>query len=59
MIENRQTSAKAIAPCPKCGGRRTRIGVVPDERYSNIRIDLYRCGSCGERSEEAVLEAGT
>ena len=48
-------STKAVPPCPKCGYRRGRIGVVPHEQYANIRIDLYRCVSCGERSEEAVL----
>jgi Zn finger protein HypA/HybF involved in hydrogenase expression len=46
--------ARTVPRCAKCGGRRRRIGVVPHEEYANLRIDLYRCATCEDRSQEIV-----
>jgi len=27
---------------------------VPHEEYANLRIDLYRCATCEDRSQEIV-----
>ena len=43
-----------IAPCSQCGGRRRITGFLPDIECAECRIGLYRCESCGERSEVAV-----
>lgn len=41
-----------VAPCPKCGARRTWRGFLPHEDDACIRIDFYRCVSCDQKTEE-------
>jgi len=43
-----------IVPCSECGGRRRITGFLPTTECTECRVDLYRCESCGERSEVAV-----
>jgi hypothetical protein len=54
-LEHERAAAKAIARCPQCGGRRKRIGFLPHDQNPGVRIDLYRCGSCDEKSDETVF----
>jgi hypothetical protein len=55
MLTTSRALAMELLGCSKCAGRRRRIGFVPVEQEPHLRIDLYRCTSCGEKSEEVVL----
>ena len=43
-----------VSPCVKCGQRRKRIGFLP-HTDPKLRIDLYVCEGCLDRSEAALL----
>jgi hypothetical protein len=54
------TAITAVPPntpvprCSQCDGPRRIVGFLPDIECSECRINLYRCGCCGERSEVTV-----
>jgi hypothetical protein len=44
----------SVPPCAKCGARRRRVAFMPHPERPGMRLDLYRCESCGERTEVIV-----
>jgi hypothetical protein len=55
LLQTEQLSTRTpLAPCQKCGARRALRGFLPHERCANMRIDFYRCVSCGQSSEEIM-----
>jgi|1185.fasta_scaffold1462461_1 hypothetical protein len=54
MLEEARPLAQPVPPCAKCGARRRGVGVVPHLKHQGIKVRIYRCVSCDERSEEMV-----
>jgi hypothetical protein len=40
--------------CSKCGGPLKIIGFMPHGQFENIRVELYRCLQCNQKSERLV-----
>jgi len=51
---SRLSATPSTPPCPKCGGRQKLIGFMPHEHDPKFRVELYRCQSCGQKSNRTV-----